>query len=98
MNAGMLTEELLDLLSFVRREVVGDHVDFFALGLVGNDVGEEGHELGRRVARGGLAKHFAGLGVERRVQRQRAMAVVLKAWRSARPGDSGSTGSLRSRA
>jgi hypothetical protein len=55
MNVWMLLEELLDLKGFVHREVVGDHVDFLALGLVRHDVGEEGSALGRRVTRGGLA-------------------------------------------
>ena len=38
------------------------------------------------VARGGLAQHLAGLRVERRVQRQRAVAVVLKAVPLGAPG------------
>ena len=36
-------------------------MDLLVLGLVGDDIGEEGDELGRGVARGGLAQHFAGL-------------------------------------
>jgi len=54
-------------------------VDLSAAPLVDHDIGEEGDELGRGVARSGLAQHFAGLGIEGRVQRERAMAVVLKA-------------------
>jgi hypothetical protein len=50
MNVGVLAEELFDQLGLVRREVVGDHMDLLALGLVRHDVGEEGDELGRRVA------------------------------------------------
>ena len=34
-DLGMFTEKLGDLLGLVRREVVGDDVDLFALGLVG---------------------------------------------------------------
>ena len=47
--------------------------------LVDDDVGQERDELGGGVLRGGLAEHLAGLGIERRVQRQRAVTVVLKA-------------------
>ena len=64
MNAGVLAQELLDLLGLVRREVVGDHMDLLALGLVGHDVGKEGNELGRRVTLGCLAEDLASLGVE----------------------------------
>lgn len=58
MNVGVLYEERIDLLSLVRREVVRDHVDLLALGLVRHYVGEEGHELGRVVARSCLTKPF----------------------------------------
>ena len=50
--------------SSVRREIVGDHANLFATRLVGNDVAEEGDELGGGVSGGGLAQHFAGLGIE----------------------------------
>ena len=54
-------------------------MDLFAARLVDHDVGEEGDELGRSVPLGGLAEHLAGLGVEGRIERQGAVAVVLKA-------------------
>jgi hypothetical protein len=46
MNLRMLSEEGIELLDLVRREVVGDDVSLFAAWLVGHDVGEERHELG----------------------------------------------------
>jgi len=39
-------------------------VDLSAAPLVDHDIGEEGDELGRGMARSGLAQHFAGLGVK----------------------------------
>ena len=34
------------------RKIIRNHVDFFAAGLVDDDVGQEGDELRRRVSRG----------------------------------------------
>jgi len=33
------------------KDPTGDHVNFFVVGLVGHDVGQECHELGQGVAR-----------------------------------------------
>ena len=79
LDVRMRVQELAHLRGFVRREVVADDMDFFALGLARADIGEKSDELGAGVPRCGLTHDFAGLGVERRVQRQRSMAVVLKA-------------------
>lgn len=98
MNARVRRQEGINLLGLMRREVVGNDVDAFANRLVGHDVGEEGDEFGRSMALCGSAQHFAGLGIECRVQRQCAMAEVFKAVALGAPGDSGSTGSLRSSA
>ena len=54
-------------------------MDLFSARLVDNDVRQERHKLRRRVSRGRLAEYLAGLGVERRVQGQRAVPEVLKA-------------------
>jgi hypothetical protein len=45
----------------VRREVVGDDVDFLAPRLIDHDVSEEGHELGRGVTRPGDNGNTASL-------------------------------------
>src|SRR5213595_3045766 len=79
MNLRVLGEEGIDLLGLVRREVVGNDVNLFAPRLVHHDVGEKGYEFSRGVAACRLAQNLTGLSVERCVQRQRAMAVVLEA-------------------
>ena len=61
------------------REVIGDHVDLFAARLIGDDIREERDELGRGVPSGRLSQDFTGLGIERSVQRQRAVPEVLEA-------------------
>src|SRR6185295_16202687 len=63
----------------VAADVVADHMNLAALGLAGHDVVQEGHELLAGVARGGLAQHFAGGGVQRSEQTQRAVALVFEA-------------------
>lgn len=86
MSVRVLRQKLCDQLGLVCREVVGDDVNLPARGLVGDDVGEESDELSRGVARGRLAKHLAGARVEGRIQRQRAMALVLEAVALRPPG------------
>src|SRR6218665_427108 len=81
----MLTEERVNRLGLVCREVVDDDVNFLAARLMGHDVGEEGDELGRGMPRGGLAQHFTSLGIEGGVQRERSMPEVLKAMPLATP-------------
>lgn len=61
MNTGVSRQELAHTLGLVRREVVGDDVDFFAARLIGHEVGEKRDELGRGMALGGLAQHLPGL-------------------------------------
>ena len=74
----MFAQKRLHSLSLVRRQVVGDHVNLLTSRLMRHDVGEKRYELLRGVPRRGLAYHFAGLRIERRVQRQRAVPVVLQ--------------------
>lgn len=95
MNVAVRFKKFTDLLDLVGREVVSDEVNFFAIGLVGHDVGEKRNELDRGVTRGRLAQHLAGLGVEGGIQRQRSVAEILEAMALGAPGDSGSTGSRR---
>ena len=78
MNLRMSFKELFDLPGLVGREVVGDDVDLFATRLIDDNVGEEGDELGGSVARSRLAQDLPALGIERRVERERAMPEVLK--------------------
>ena len=79
MNFGMHCQEICDRPAFVSCEVVGDHMDLFAAGLIDHNVGEERRECGRSVSRCRFAQHLAGLGVEGGIQRQGAVTKVLKA-------------------
>jgi hypothetical protein len=90
----MSDEKRLHPFGLVRREVIGDHMDLFVFGLVGDDVGEKRDELRRGVALCGLAQYLAGLGVEGGIQGQRPMPVVLKAMALGAARESGSTGFL----
>ena len=98
LNIGMGGEELCDDLGLVRRRVVGDDVDWLALGLRGNYIGEKSHELRAGVALGCSAQDLSAGNLESGVERQSAVPEILKAGRSARPGERGKTGSSRSRA
>ena len=53
-------------------------MDFFSTRLIDDNVCEEGNELSRGVARRRFAQDLTGLGVERRVERERAMPEILK--------------------
>src|SRR5438477_8715632 len=79
MNVRMTGEELFNLGSFVRGEIIRNDVDLFALSLMSDDLREEGYKLCRGVTLSGFAQHFAGAGVESCIQRKCAMTVVLKA-------------------
>jgi len=79
LNLRMRGQEVFDLLTLVRREIVRDHMDLLAAWLVDHDVGEECDELRGSVPLCSFAQHLAGLGVEGGVQRERAVTEVLKA-------------------
>lgn len=99
MNVRVHGQECVNPLGLMCRKVVRDDVDLLASWLVDHDVVEKGHELGRGIALDSLTQHLTDLGAWGRVQRQRAVAKLLEAVaRSARHGDSGSIGSLRSSA
>src|SRR5205823_3748751 len=78
MYARMCGEKRADLLRLVRGEIVENDVNLASTGLRIHDVGEEGQEVLARVPRRGLADDFAGPCVERCIERQRAVAVVLE--------------------
>jgi len=79
MDFRMRCQKVFDRIAFVRREVVGDHVNLFTAQLVDHDVGEECDELGRGVPRRGFAQNLTGLGIESGIQRQGAVTKILKA-------------------
>ena len=95
MNAGVRSEELLDLLSLVCREVVGNHVNLAPWALAVDNLAEKGYKLGRGVPLGGPADDLSGLSGKCCYI---PWCLYSKPCRPARPGDKGNTGSLRSRA
>ena len=64
MNLGMQRQEIRYGSALMSREIVSDHMDLFAAGLIDHDIGEERGKLGRRVSVRCFAQHLAGLGVE----------------------------------
>ena len=86
MNCRMFFKEVPDRLTFVSRQVVRDDMDFFAAGLIGDDIGEESDEFSGGVSGSSLTEYLTSFGVESRIQRECAMSEVLEAvtFRSAR--------------
>ena len=78
-DSRMLVEELADRLSFVCGEIVEDDVNLLPRRAQGDHLLEKGDELAAGVAGGGLAVDAAGGGIERRIQGERAVPVVLEA-------------------
>ena len=83
----MITQELMNPPSFMAREIIGNDVNLFAARLVCHHVGQKRHEFFARVPWRRRADDFTRRGVQRRVQRQSAVPVVLEpvpfrpAWR-----------------
>jgi len=60
-NVRMTFQELLHLQSFVGRKIIHDHMNLLSPRLIHHDIGEEGNELRRAMARCRLAQDFAVL-------------------------------------
>ena len=78
MDGRMSGQERLHVLRLVRREVISDDMDLAVARLSGDHVGEELDEGRAGMPRHRLSDNFAGAGVERREQREGAVAVVLE--------------------
>jgi hypothetical protein len=76
-NRRMVFKEIPDRLTLMRRKIVGDDMDFFAPGLIGNDIVEEGDKFGGGVSWRSLTEYLTCFGVESGIERERAMSVVL---------------------
>jgi len=74
-----LLEELTDRLSFVRGEIVQDDVNLLPRGTPGDDLLQKGDELTAGMAGGSFAVDATGGGIQRRIQGERSVPVVLKA-------------------
>ena len=95
----MLGQKREDSLGLMSGKVVHDDVDFLVgLRLGGHYIDQKGNQLRAGVTGGGLCNHLAGAPIEGGVERESAVTEYLKPWRSARPGESGKTGSSRSKA
>src|SRR3984893_14788918 len=77
-HVGVVSQELLDSLGFVGREVVEDDVDLEIARLSGDQRAQEGNELSAGVVRSCLPEHLSGLGVERGVQGEGPTTDVLE--------------------
>src|SRR5260370_5902809 len=84
----MVLKELRHPLGLVSRQVVGDDVDLFAARLTGDEVGEKGNKLGAGMPLSSLAQYDTGAGVERGIEGERPVPVVLKAVALGTPGSS----------
>ena len=88
----MLLEELADRLSFVRREIVEDDVNLLPRRAQGYDLLQKGDELTAGMAGSRFAVDATGGGIERRIQGERSVSVILKAvtfgasWRERQDG------------
>ena len=75
----MLLEELADRLSFVGGEIVEDDVNLLPRRAQGYDLLQKGDELTAGMAGSGFAVDATGGGIERCIQGERAVPVVLEA-------------------
>src|SRR5271169_4631437 len=88
----MLLEELADRWSFVRGEIVEDDVNLLPRGTQGYDLLQKGDELTAGMAGSSFAVDATGGGIQRRIQGERSVPVVLKtvafgaAWRERQDG------------
>lgn len=74
----MLVEELADHLRFMRGEIVEDDVDLLPRRAQGYDFLQKGDELTAGMAGSSFAVNVTGGGIQRRIQGERAVPVVLE--------------------
>src|SRR6266513_2420925 len=74
----MRGQKLLDKFGFMSREVISNDMNLAPPRLTGHDVSEKGDELLTGVPRSRAADDFPCFGVQRGVQREGAVTVVLE--------------------
>src|SRR5215469_2150863 len=79
LDARVAGEELANQLGFVGGEIVEDDVNLLPTRAQRYDLFEEGDEVAAGVAGTGFSMHASRLGVQRGIERKRAMAIVLEA-------------------
>jgi hypothetical protein len=77
-HLAMTIDKLPDPGGEMGREIVCDNVDLLTLGKAGDNLFKKSNKLGTGVTRHSLAQDLARFGVERRVERKRAVTVVPK--------------------
>ena len=77
-DVAMTIDKLPDRGGAMGREIIDNNVKLLTLGQAGHDLVKESNKLRTGVTRCGLAQHLAGFGVQRGVERKRAVTVVLK--------------------
>ena len=91
-DSRVLLEELTDRRSFVGGEIVKEDVNLLPRGTQGYDLLQKGDELTAGMAGSRFAVDAAGGGMERRIQGERSVSVILKAvtfgasWRERQDG------------
>src|ERR1700736_5056151 len=78
-HLGMMGETITDCFGFMRAQVVANNVHGLLWSLAGDQVFQKRNELRTGVALAGLADHLPALGIKRRIDRERSVAVVFKA-------------------
>jgi hypothetical protein len=78
LDARMAGEEFANQLGFVSGEIVEDDMNLLPTRAQRYDLFEEGDEVAAGVAGGGFSMHASGLGIQRGIERKRAMAIVLE--------------------
>src|SRR5438046_10494303 len=81
LHARMLCEELSNRLRFMSGEVVDNDMNLLPRRAQGYDFIQESKEITTAVPGRGFSVHPAGFGVQRGIERKRAMAVVLEPMR-----------------
>src|SRR6202040_2909840 len=79
MDVRMLSQEVLYPLCLMGGQVVQDDMDLLTVRLAGNQIAEEGDEFLAGMPRRRATDDRSGLGVQRRIQRQGPVPVVLEA-------------------
>jgi len=75
---GVTSQKIPDRPSLMGAQVITDDMDGLLLGLASDEIFQERDEFCASMPGAGLANHFAAAGVERCVQRQRAVTAILK--------------------
>ena len=77
-HVGMTSQKVRNCFGFMRTQIIADDMDGSFLGLRSHQIFQKCHELRTGMSSSGLADDLPASSVQRCVQRERAVAVVLK--------------------